>query len=155
MASLPDPVAQFLAGRRFAVAGVSRRPQQAANAILRKLRQAGYDAIPVNPNAAELEGTACYASVAAIPGSLDGVVIATHPAAALQVVRDCAQRGVGRVWFHRSFGMGSVADDAIAEARAQGMTCLVGGCPLMYCEPVDVFHRCIRGSLGWRRRLPA
>jgi predicted CoA-binding protein len=155
MASLPDSVALFLAGRRLAVAGVSRTPQQAANAILRKLRQSGYDAIPVNPNATELEGTACYASVAAIPGSVDGVVIATHPAAALQVVRDCAQRGVRQVWFHRSFGTGSVSPEAIAEAHARGMTCLVGGCPLMYCEPVDVFHRCMRGWLRWRHRLLA
>jgi hypothetical protein len=30
----------------------------------------------------------------------------------------------------------------------------VGGCPLMYCEPVDFGHRCMRAWLGWRGRLP-
>ena len=41
MAKTPSSVAAFLAGKRFAVAGVSRRPQQAANAIFRKLRKHG------------------------------------------------------------------------------------------------------------------
>jgi hypothetical protein len=24
----------------------------------------------------------------------------------------------------------------------------------LYCEPVDFWHRCLRGWLGWRGRLP-
>jgi hypothetical protein len=31
---------------------------------------------------------------------------------------------------------------------------VVGGCPLMYCGPVDPFHRCMRAWLGWRGRVP-
>jgi hypothetical protein len=27
-------------------------------------------------------------------------------------------------------------------------------CPLMYREPVDLGHRCMRGLLGWLGRLP-
>lgn len=43
-------------GRRLAVAGVSRQPGQAANAVLRKSRAAGCDVFAVNPSAAEVEG---------------------------------------------------------------------------------------------------
>jgi predicted CoA-binding protein len=145
-------IADFLRGRRIAVAGVSRQPGQAANAIFRKLRDSGYDAIPVNPLATELEHATCYPDVSTIPGGVDGVVVATPPAAALDVVRQAARAGVRQIWFHRSFGQGSVDDDAVREARALGLTCIVGGCPLMFCAP-DVGHRCMRWWLEWRGRI--
>jgi predicted CoA-binding protein len=43
MVNLPEPVAEFLRGKRIAVAGVSREPAQPANAVYRKLRR---NAIP-------------------------------------------------------------------------------------------------------------
>jgi predicted CoA-binding protein len=124
MAQWPDPVAAFLRGRRFAVAGVSRDPAQPANAVYRKLRDSGY------------------------------VVIATHPNVSVDLVRQCADRGVGRVWLHRSFGVGSVSEEATRECEERGIHCLVGGCPLMYCEPVDFGHRCMRWWLRRRGRVP-
>lgn len=154
MSQVPQPVAEFLAGKRFAVAGVSRQAGQAANAVFRKLRNAGYDVVPLNPNASELEGVRCYPNLGAIPAPVDGVVIATHPRAAIDVVRQCADRGVRRVWFHRSFGEGSVSPEAMQEAQALGVSCIAGGCPLMYCEPVDLGHRCIRWWLHRKGRVP-
>ena len=147
-------LAEFLAGKRFAVAGVSRQPQQAANAIYRKLRSSGFEVIPVNPNAAEVEGVRCYPDLASIPGAIDGAVIATHPRAALDIVRQCGEKGVRRVWFHRSFGTGSVSGEALQECKARGIEAIVGGCPLMYCEPVDAGHRCVRGWLRLFGRVP-
>jgi predicted CoA-binding protein len=154
MATVPQPVAEFLGGKRFAVAGVSREPGQAANAVYRKLRSAGYEVFPVNPNATEVEGTRCYSDLASIPGAIDGVVIATHPRIAVDVVRQCAVVGVDRVWLHRSFGEGSVAADAVSECAASGIRCIVGGCPLMYCQPVDIGHRCMRWLLRLQGRVP-
>ncbi|HEX4951786.1 MAG TPA: CoA-binding protein [Thermoanaerobaculia bacterium] len=154
MAEIPVPVAAFLGGRRFAVAGVSRDPQQAANAIYRKLRGAGYEVFPVNPKAAEVEGVKCFADLASVPGSLDGVVIATPPGVAAAVVRQAAEKGVPRVWLHRSFGTGSVSPEAVQEAAARGVECLEGGCPLMYSAPVDLGHRCMRWWLARKGRVP-
>jgi len=151
---VPESVAAFLRGPRIAVAGVSRDPRQAANFIFRKLRESGHDVVPVNPNAAEIEGVTCYPHVGAVSGGVSSVVIATHPSAAPDVVRRCAECGVRSVWFHRAFGQGSVSESAVREARSRGLECLVGGCPVMFCEPVDVFHRCMRGWLRWRGRMP-
>jgi predicted CoA-binding protein len=151
---MPSNVAQFLSGKRFAVAGVSRQPHQAANAIFRKLRSSGFEVFPVNPNAMEIENEHCYPELAAIPGSLDGVVIATHPRDALDIVGQCGDQGVRRVWFHRSFGEGSVSDEAVRGCNARGIQCIVGGCPLMYCEPVDLPHRCMRWLLRLGGRVP-
>ena len=141
MAGMPSSVAEFLAGKRFAVAGVSRQPQQAANAIYRRLLSSGFEVLPVNPNATEIEGVRCYPDLASIPGTVDGVVIATPPQAALDIVRQCGEKGVRRVWFHRSFGAGSVSSEALQECKARGIEAIVGGCPLMYCEPVDAGYR--------------
>lgn len=154
MASIPKPIADFLQGKRIAVAGVSRASDSAANPVYRKLRDSGYEALPVNPNVAQVEGVACYPNLASIPGRLDGVVVATHPAVSVQIVQQAAERQVRAVWFHRSFGQGSVSEAAVQECAKRGIPCIVGGCPLMYCEPVDFGHRCMRAWLGWRGRLP-
>jgi predicted CoA-binding protein len=155
MAKLPEPVAAFLAGRRFAVAGVSRDPAQPANAIFRKLKAAGYEVFPVNPKAVEAEGVTCYHDVAAVPGPLDGVIIATAPGVSLEVVRQCASRGVPRVWFHRSIGGGSVSPEAVKECAGRGIEAIVGGCPLMFCEPVDLGHKCMKWWFQRLGRVPA
>jgi uncharacterized protein len=154
MARIPDSVADFLKGRTFAVAGVSRAPNATGNVVFRKLRDSGYVVYPVNPRAAEVEGVRCYPDVAAIDGPLDGVVVVTPPGAAAALVHQCADRGVSRVWFHRSVGQGSVSDEAVAACRARGVSCIAGGCPLMYCEPVDPAHRCMRWILSWGTRIP-
>lgn len=154
MARMPKLIAEFLSGKRIAVAGVSRGADSAANPVYRKLRDRGYEVFPVNPNASELEGARCYADLASIPGELDGVLIATHPGVSAQVVRQAADRRVRRIWFHRSFGQGSVSEAAVQLCKQEGMSCIVGGCPLMYCEPVDFFHRCMCAWLGWQGRLP-
>ena len=154
MANTPASIATFLRGRRFAVAGVSRHQGQAANAVFRRLKSSGYEVLPINPHASEVEGARCYASVAAVPGQLDGVVIATAPNISAQIVRECGEHGVRRVWFHRSFGSGSVSEEAVRECHARHIDCIVGGCPLMFCDPVDFGHRCMRWWFQRQGRVP-
>ena len=154
MTALPHSVDAFLLGSVFAVAGVSRDPKQPANAIFRRLRDSGFTVFPVNPKAQEAEGTTCYPDILSLPGDIDGVVVATHPDTSVQIVRQCGERGVPRVWFHRSFGEGSVSDEAVREAEALGIECIVGGCPMMFCEPVDFGHKCMRWWLQRKGRVP-
>ena len=66
----------------------------------------------------------------------------------------CDQLGMDAVWFHRSFGPGSVSPAAERAGREAGLTCIAGGCPLMYVDPVDVGHRCMRWWLSRRGRVP-
>ena len=154
MTGVPESVAQFLRGKRFAVAGVSRASGQAANAVYHRLKDCGYEVFPINPNASEVEGVTAYPDLAAIPVTVDGVVIATHPDISLDIVRQCSQHGVKRVWFHRSFGGGSVSPQAVRECEARGLHCIVGGCPLMFCGQVDFAHKCMRWWLQRAGRVP-
>jgi len=153
-AQRPAAIEAFLAGRRLAVAGVSRDRNQPANAIFRRLRDSGYEVVAVNPKATEVEGVPCHPDLRSVPGAVDGVVIATPSGAALEVVRQCAERGVRHVWFHRSFGQGSVSDEALRECEARGIEAIPAGCPLMFCEPVDIGHRCFRWWFQLRGRVP-
>ena len=155
MGRIPTSVAEFLAGRRLAVAGVSRDGKQPANAIFRRLVASGFDVVPVNPNATEVEGVPCYPDLASVPVQVDGVVVATHPNASLSVARECAELGIRHVWFHRSFGSGSVSAEAVAVCEEVHANCIVGGCPLMFCEPVDFGHRCMKWWLQRTQRVPA
>ena len=154
MQPLPSSIADFLAGKRIVVAGVSRTGRAPANAIFRRLQQCGHEAIPLNPNASELEGARSYPSLSAVPGEVHGVLIATHPSVGAAIVREAAARGIRRVWFHRSFGAGSVSAEALEACRQVGIQPIVGGCPLMYCQPVDPGHRFFRWWLHVWRRIP-
>jgi uncharacterized protein len=71
-------------------------------------------------------------------------MMVTHPDMAAKVIRECADLGIRNVWLHRSFGQGSVSEEAVAECERHNINCLIGGCPMMYCEPVDFGHRCTR-----------
>jgi hypothetical protein len=145
---------RFLSARRIAVAGASRQGNQPGNAIFKRFRAAGLDVVPINPAATAIDGVHCYANLKAVPGGVEAVVIATAPAAALQVVRDCVELGIKRVWIHRAFGRGSGSPDAAQLCRNNGISLIDGACPLMYCPPVDFGHRCLRGVFGFFGKLP-
>jgi predicted CoA-binding protein len=152
-----NPVIEdFLAQKTIAVAGVSRKEQpQAANLIYRKLRDAGYHVFPVNPAAERVEGDKCYENLRSLPESPDGVVIVTRPEIADELVKECVDLGIPRVWMHRSIGQGSVSAAAVARGKANGISVIAGGCPMMFCEPVDFPHRCMRWVFGLTGRVPA
>jgi hypothetical protein len=61
---------------------------------------------------------------------------------------------VKRVWFHRSFGDGSVSEEAVSECERLGIESIVGGCPLMFCDPVDIGHKCMRWWFQRSGRVP-
>jgi len=156
MISLRKAADDFLAQRRIAVAGVSRNPEggHSANGIYRRLRERGYEVFAVNPNAGEVEGDPCYHSLAEIPGGVDAVVVSTTPTVAEDVVRDCVDLGISRVWLHRSLGAGSVSDAAIEVGHQHGIPVIAGGCPLMFAPATDPVHRMMRAVLSLTGAVP-
>lgn len=154
MTTLTEAAHEFLAQRRIAVAGVSRDPKQPANLIYRRLRDAGHDVFAVNPNATEVEGDRCYASVTELPEHVDGVVVVTTPEVAMQVVADCATAGVERVWLHRGMGPGSMSEEAVAACHEHGIRVIPGGCPNMFGDTSDPGHRVMCGLLKAGHKVP-
>ncbi|MGZ3586675.1 MAG: CoA-binding protein [Candidatus Limnocylindrales bacterium] len=142
MVTTKRQIDDFWALKRLAVVGVSRDPKHFSNQIWQELRQRCYEALPVNPNAAELDGQRCYPRVQDIEPPVDGVVIMTPPRVTEQVVRDCAAAGVAHVWMHRGMGggPGSVSPEAVGYCEAHGIEVVAGFCPYMFLPGTPFFH---------------
>ena len=142
---IKDVASDFLASKRIAVTGVSRKPEgHGGNVVYQRLRQRGYEVFAVNPNADTVEGDTCFHDLKSIPGGVEAVVIGTRPETAEATMRECAELGIKHVWMHRSVGGGSVSAAAAAYALANGIEVIPGGCPLMF-EPVsDGAHKAMR-----------
>ncbi len=156
MSRLDARVKDFLAQNRIAVAGVSRTREDAANIIYRKLKRSGYQAFPVNPNIDTFEGDLCCPDLKSISGGVDGVVIITRPQVTEEIVRQCPDAGVSRVWMHQSLArLGtSVSEEAATFCHENGIIVIAGACPMMFCEPVDFGHKCLRWMLRLTGKLP-
>ncbi len=151
-----ENIADFLAQKRIAVSGVSLSRESPANLIYRKLKAAGYGVFPINPKSPIFDGDVCYPSVGSVPGGVDGVVIVNRPEVTAAIVRECAQFGIRRIWMHQSLSRAgtSVSPEAVDFCHQHGIRVIPGACPMMYCEPVDMGHRCIRWFLGITGGLP-
>ncbi len=155
MQPIKDAADHFLSHRRIAVTGVSRTPaNHGGNVVYTRLKDRGYEVVPVNPHAGQVEGDTCYPDLRSIPGGVDAVVIATRPEHALGAVRECVDLGIKEVWMHRSMGAGSVADDATEYGRQHGLTVIDGGCPLMFGAASDPGHRMMRWMFTMNRHVP-
>jgi predicted CoA-binding protein len=155
MISIKEAASEFLANKRVAVTGVSRKPQShGSNVVYKRLRQRGYEVFAVNPNADEVEGDRCYQDLGSIPGGVDAVVIGTRPAIAADTMRECADLGIKHVWMHRAFGKGSVSDTATEYGRKHGITVIDGGCPLMFEPTADGAHKVMRFLFTMTGKVP-
>jgi uncharacterized protein len=155
MPSIKDAASGFLANRRIAVTGVSRKPEShGSNVIYKRLRERGYEVFAVNPNADQVEGDRSYPDLRSIPGGVNAVVIATRPEIADETMRECADLGIKHVWMHRSFGAGSVSDTATEYGREHGITVIDGGCPCMFDPTADVGHKAMRFVFTLRGHVP-
>jgi predicted CoA-binding protein len=153
MQNISEAATEFLANRRIAVTGVSRQPKShGSNSVYKRLRDRGYEVFAVNPNADEVEGDRTYASLKSIPGRVDAVVIATRPEFAEDAVRECVDLGIKHVWMHWGSGGTSVSTAATSYGRANGITVIDGGCPLMFGPTADFGHKLMRRM--YRGRVP-
>jgi hypothetical protein len=138
-------IADFLAQQRIAVAGLSATRPLAGSLIYRKLKSTGHQVVAILPGADSFEGDPCYPDLASIQGGIDGLVIATRPAVTTDLTRQAVAVHVPRIWMHESLMQKgtSVSPEAVALCREHGITLIAGACPMMYCQPVDVGHRCM------------
>ena len=145
MTTMNEAAGAFLANKRIAVTGVSRKPKEhGANTVYKRLRDRGYEVFAVNPNTDEVEGDRSYHDLKSIPGGVEAVVIATSPKNAEDTMRECIELGIKQVWMHRGPGAGSVSKAATDHGRQHGVTVIDGGCPLMFAPTADFGHKVMR-----------
>ncbi|SFE86790.1 GNAT family N-acetyltransferase [Blastococcus tunisiensis] len=92
-----------------AVVGAGRGEGSVGRAVLRSLREAGFEGavVAVNPHAGQLEGTPCWPSIAAVPCTVDLAVVTVPATAVAAVLQECGEHGVRAVVLITS-GLGDV-----------------------------------------------
>jgi len=145
---------EFLAQKCLAFVGVSHDPKQFSAAVYRELRDKGYELLPVNPAAEEIEGDRCYHSVSELPLHVDGAIVMVAADVSASVVQECIDHGIPRVWLHKGVGPSSVSAEAVALCSEHGIEVVDGACPLMFAEPVKGFHLVHRVERRVTGRLP-
>jgi predicted CoA-binding protein len=132
----------FLDRKRLAVVGVSRNANDFSRMVFREFEKQGYDVVPVNPGAPELEGKRCFAHVGDIEPPVDAALLFTPPRDTAGVVDECVSANIHHVWMHRGAGgPGAVSEAAVAVCREHGINFVAGECPMMFLPNNAWFHR--------------
>jgi uncharacterized protein len=131
----------FLDLKRFAFVGVSRQPQDFSRALFREFLAQGYQAVPVNPDADEIDGQPCFARLQEIQPPVEEVFFMTAPAVTDTLVRDCPGAGIKRVWMFRGGGKGAATRESIQFCESQGIGVIPGECPFMFLPGGAWYHR--------------
>ena len=138
----------FLALKRIAFVGVSRNPKDFNSALWQEFRQRRVDAVPVNPRAQVLDGQPCFARVQDIAPAVEGALIMTAKKDTEQVVRDCIEAGIKKVWMYGGAAPGAQTKEALALCDANGIEVIAGYCPYMFFKGSPAFHGLHR---GWKK----
>jgi acyl-CoA synthetase (NDP forming) len=116
-----DALHGFFAPRSIAVIGASADKTKISGRLLNFLRRNGYtgNLCPVNPNAAEIDGLRCYASVAAIGAAVDLAIVIIPAAAVVGALEQCAAAGARHALIISSgFAEEGGAQDAVQQEIA-------------------------------------
>lgn len=144
-------VQDFLAQKKIAVVGVSDKRDTGCNLSYRKFKENGYTVYAVNPRISSFEGDPCYPDLKSLPAKPDGVFILANPKVTEQIVQQCVDLGVKRVWMHCMMGtkpglaqgMTSVSQSAVELCKTNGITVIPGSCPNQFLKP-DFGHGMMR-----------
>ena len=134
-------IRDFLAQKRIAVVGVSRDKKEISRMLLHTLLGRGYEVFPVNPAIERVDDLPCYPSLREVPSPIDGVLVMASPAVTDQVVQECAELHIPRVWMYRGGGKGAVSPQAIEYCGEHGIRVVPGECPYMFLQGEPWFHR--------------
>ena len=83
--------------------------------------------MPVNPNYQEVDGLKCYATLAEVPGEIEGVLVFRRSEFCGQVARDAAAAGAKGLWLQS----GIVSAEAREVARGAGMVYVENRCMMV------------------------
>lgn len=135
------PILEFLDGREFAIAGVSRNKSKFGYLIFKDLKDRGFTLYPVNPKAGEIDDIKSYPDIQSLPEHVKKLYIVTKQGQTKQLVEDAVKKGIQQVWIQQM----SDTSEAIKVAEENGISLITGECMYMHAEPVKSIHKFHRG----------
>lgn len=134
-----ERIDEFLAQNRIALVGVSREARGYSRTLFRELRTRGYDVVPVNPQATEIEGTVCVGTVRGLEPLPKAALLVLPEAALFTALEDCIQAGIPRVWV--PFPPRRSRPRLLERAVDNNVRLILGFCPLMFLSGTGLIHR--------------
>lgn len=122
---------QFLASKKYAIAGVSRDKKKFANVIFKELKKKGFDIIPINPNIDIFEGEKCYKNPSELPSDTDAIIVVTNPVSTENIVVEAVNKGIKQIFIQQ----GAHNDAAVSYAEKHGANIISKKCILMIASP--------------------
>jgi hypothetical protein len=139
-------IEKFLSVKEVAVAGVSRDTRKFGYKIFNHFLSHGYHTYPINPEAKEIDGVACYPSAMVIPGNVKNLYIVTNADTTDKVMKDAISRGFEMIWIQQK----SETPLSLQMAKENGIEIICGKCLFMYLGPKGghAVHRFIMKLFG-------
>jgi predicted CoA-binding protein len=118
-------VIKFYGLKNIAIVGMSKNEGKAAHYVPKFLIRHGYNVIPVNPTASEIEGRKSYPVVSSIPERIDIIDIFRPTEDVPAVVKDALKKeGIKVIWMQE----GIYSKEAENMAREKGITVVYNRC---------------------------
>lgn len=120
-------IIKFYDLKNIAVVGMSKNEGKAAHYVPKYLISHGYNVIPVNPTASEIQGRRSYPAVSSVPGNIDIVDIFRPSEDVPAVVADALKKeGIKVIWMQE----GIHSKEAERMAREKGIKVVYNRCML-------------------------
>lgn len=126
-ASEQEMIRAMVGMRRIAVVGMTPDPHKAGCYVPEFLMSRGKEVIPVNPKYEEVLGEKSYATLAAVPGPIDVVLVFRRPQFCGQVARNAAAVKAKGLWLQS----GIYSEEAKQIAEEAGMLFVQGRCMMV------------------------
>jgi len=113
--------------RRIAMIGASSNPFRPSNGVFHYLRAVGYEVIPVNPGETDIDGVACYPTLAeavAASGPVELVDVFRRAELCPPHAAEAVAVGARCLWLQ----LGIVSAEAAAIAAAGGLSVVMDRC---------------------------
>lgn len=121
--TLQEQIDAFFSGQPHAVVGASRDRFKYGNKVFRAFLQNDRAVYPVNPNTEKVEECETFPSLSALPESVHGISVITHPDVTEKIVEEAAELGIQHIWMQP----GAESQGAIERAEKFGMNVIAGG----------------------------
>jgi hypothetical protein len=137
---------EFLAQKRIAVAGVSRKKSKFGNALYNELKKRGYDVYAVNPNLEEYDNKKCYDSISSLPDDVTALVINTKTDISKELLAQAKEKGIKYIWLQQ----GSANKELLASLPNGDTNVICKQCLLMFVNPTGIhgFHGWLKKTIG-------
>ncbi len=101
----------------LALIGASENPESLSFRLFTRLKEGGFEVIPVNPNYQTIAGVPCFASLSELKTVPEVVIFMVNPKLTLQILPQVVDLNIKKVWFQPW----TFDDEVLAYCKEKGL----------------------------------